>query len=80
MTRRITGTELLAALRADGQVAVLDLRTPADRAAGHIAVSAGISLHELEQRIGELVPFAGTPIVLTGGPDEQGAALLERIG
>lgn len=80
MTQRITGTELLAALQAEGQVAVLDLRTPADRSAGHIAVSAGVSLHELEQRIGELVPFAGTPIVLAGGPAEQGAALLERIG
>lgn len=82
MTRRITGTELLGKLAGDGPVAILDLRTPTDRAAGHIAISAGISLHELEQRIADLVPFAATPIVLAGAPavDEHGAVLLERIG
>ena len=83
MARRITGTELTAALReSTEQLAVLDLRTPADRAAGHIAVSAGLSLHDLEQRIGDLVPFAGTPIVVVGTPavSDRGAAILDRLG
>lgn len=83
MARRVTGTELYAALHGGtGEVAVLDLRTPADRAAGHIAVSAGASLHDLEQRIAQLVPFAGTPIVLVGTAEltELGATVLERAG
>ncbi|MGU3500546.1 rhodanese-like domain-containing protein [Mycobacterium sp. C31M] len=82
MARRITGTELTVALTGEGQLAVLDLRSPADRAAGHIAVSAGISLHDLEQRIADLVPHAATPIVLGGAPevDEQGADRLARLG
>lgn len=83
MVRRITGAELLSALLStDRRLAVLDLRAPAERADGHIAVSAGISYHDLEQRIGDLVPDADTAIVLAGRPDvdERGAALLEALG
>jgi rhodanese-related sulfurtransferase len=83
MVQRINGADLLDALRTTGrQLAVLDLRTPAERAQGHVAVSAGLSLHDLEQHIAELVPNAATPIVLAGSVDvdERGAALLERLG
>ncbi|MDV3124994.1 rhodanese-like domain-containing protein [Mycobacterium sp. 21AC1] len=83
MVRRIAGAELLSALLStDRQLAVLDLRAPAERAGGHIAVGAGIPLHDLEQRVGRLVPNPGTAIVLAGRPDvdERGAALLEALG
>jgi rhodanese-related sulfurtransferase len=83
MPRRITGRELLDLLGEPGhQIALLDLRSPLERSNGHIAVSAGISYHELEQRIGTLVPNRGTAIVLAGHPevDERGADLLERFG
>lgn len=83
MVQRINGGELLDALHTAGrQVAVLDVRTPTERAAGHIAVSTGLSFHELEQHVANLVPHSSTPIVLAGSPeiDERAAAVLERIG
>ncbi|MDG4667648.1 rhodanese-like domain-containing protein [Mycobacterium sp. 236(2023)] len=82
MARPITGEELYSALLGDEQLAILDLRTPAERADGHIAVSAGLSLHDLEQRIADLVPHASTPIVVVGTPEweARGAEVLERLG
>jgi rhodanese-related sulfurtransferase len=83
MAQRITGAELLDALGGtDRQIAILDLRTPAERAEGHIAVSAGASYHDLEQRIGDLVPDVATPIVLVVGPEleDRGVAILEGLG
>jgi rhodanese-related sulfurtransferase len=83
MAQRITGAELLDVLQdSGGQRAIIDLRTPAERAEGHIAVSAGASFHELEQRIVQLVPAAATPITLVGGPElvDPGVAVLESLG
>ncbi|MDT5149933.1 MAG: hypothetical protein QOI01_1666 [Mycobacterium sp.] len=83
MVQRINGADLLDALCAtDRQLALLDLRTPAERAAGHIVVSAGLSYHDVEQHISNLVPHETTPIVLAGSPevDERGALLLEQLG
>jgi len=82
-TRRITGRELLDRLAEPGaELAILDLRSPLERSRGHIAVSAGLPYHDLEERIGRLVPDRATPVVLAGSPevDERGAALLNRLG
>ncbi|MGV9800260.1 rhodanese-like domain-containing protein [Mycobacterium sp. NPDC003449] len=83
MAQRITAAELLDALQnSDRQIALLDLRSPLERSNGHIAVSAGLPLHELEQRVADLVPNLGTSIVLAGHPelDERGAELLAGLG
>ncbi|GFG53213.1 sulfurtransferase [Mycolicibacterium agri] len=83
MPRRIAGRELLDLLgKAGRQTAILDLRSPLERSNGHIAVSAGIPYHDLEQRIATLVPNRGATVVLAGAQqvDERGAALLERLG
>lgn len=83
MAQRITAAELLDALQnSDRQIALLDLRSPLERSNGHIAVSAGLPWHDVEQRIADLVPLTSTPIVLAGRPelDERGAELLERLG
>jgi rhodanese-related sulfurtransferase len=83
MVHRIDGADLLVALHeSDRQIAVLDLRSPVDRAAGHIAVSAGLSHHDVEQRVTNLVPNADTSIVVVDHPErgERGPLLLERLG
>ncbi|AWT55438.1 rhodanese-like domain-containing protein [Mycolicibacterium smegmatis] len=83
MAQRITAAELLDALQnSDRQLALLDLRSPLERSHGHIAVSAGLPWHDVEQHIADLVPFTSTPIVLASRPelDERGAELLERLG
>lgn len=80
ITGRITGTELIEALDGEQQLTILDLRTPAERAEGHIAVSAGLPYHDLEQRIAHLVPDPATRIVLVSDPEERGVALVERLG
>jgi rhodanese-related sulfurtransferase len=83
MVHRISGADLFDALRTtDRQIAVLDLRSPAERAAGHLVISAGLPYHDVEQRVAELVPNVATPIVLVDNAetDERGAALLARLG
>ena len=79
----ITAHHLLDLLtKRDREIAILDLRTPLDRSNGHIAISAGLPFHDLEQHITALVPRPDTLIVLAGRPevDERGAELLKRLG
>src|SRR5690606_29382609 len=65
MTTYISGKDLLELVsdRAPA-VAVLDVRTPLERSKGHIAVSASLPFHEIEQRIVDLVPGTATTVVL----------------
>lgn len=78
----ITAHHLLNLLAEQGEIAILDLRTPADRSSGHIAISTGLPYHDLEQHVAALVPRPETPIVLAGRPevDERGAELLKKLG
>jgi rhodanese-related sulfurtransferase len=64
------------------ELAIVDLRSPVDRTTGHIAVSSGVPLHELEQRVREVVPKLDTPIVLASerALDDRGALILESLG
>ena len=82
MPTTVTGADLRRLIDDDLELAVLDLRSPLERTTGHLARSAGIPLHELEQRIRVLVPRLDTPIVLASGRslDEQGARILEQLG
>ncbi|MGW0020287.1 rhodanese-like domain-containing protein [Rhodococcus sp. NPDC003382] len=83
MTTYISGKDLLELVsdRAPA-VAVLDVRTPLERSKGHIAVSASLPFHEIEQRIVDLVPGTATTVVLAGESDTDGPAadLLESLG
>lgn len=78
----VTGQELRRAIDAGHELAIIDVRAPLARTKGHISVSSGIPLHELEQRIDSLVPHRGTPVVLASEPelDERAAAILQRLG
>lgn len=83
MTAHISATELLDQLRtSDHEIAVLDVRTPLERSKGHIAVSASLPYHDLEQRIADVVPHRHTAVVLAGRPDVDDAAadLLASLG
>ena len=85
-TERITApalAEWLAGERADAGPApvVLDIRSEAEHAGGHIAGSLNIPLPSLEERIGE-VP-AGQPVVVhcAGGYRSAiGASVLQKLG
>jgi hydroxyacylglutathione hydrolase len=85
-TERITApalAEWLAGERADAgpTPVVLDIRSEADHAGGHIAGSLNIPLPSLEERIGE-VP-AGKPVVVhcAGGYRSAiGASVLQKLG
>ena len=85
-TERITApalAEWLAGERADAgpTPVVLDIRSEAEHAGGHIAGSLNISLPSLEERIGE-VP-AGKPVVVhcAGGYRSAiGASVLQKLG
>jgi hydroxyacylglutathione hydrolase len=85
-TERITApalAEWLAGQRADAGPTplVLDIRSEAEHAGGHVAGSLNIPLPRLEERIGE-VP-AGRPVVVHcegGYRSAIGASLLQKLG
>ncbi|MFM7137372.1 MAG: rhodanese-like domain-containing protein, partial [Planctomycetota bacterium] len=85
-TERITApalAEWLAATRAnaDGQPVVLDIRSEAEHAGGHVAGSLNIPLPHLDERIGEL-PL-GRPVVVHcegGYRSAIGVSLLQKLG
>jgi rhodanese-related sulfurtransferase len=83
MSTTLSGAELRRLIDdpAD-ELAIVDLRSPVVRTTGHIAVSSGVPLHELEQRIREVVPRLHTPIVLASerALDDRGARILESLG
>lgn len=83
MTRTLTGPQLRALLTdPNAEIALLDVRAPQVRSAGHIAVSSGVPLHDLEQRVPVAVPLRSTPIVLASEPDldYRAADILARLG
>lgn len=83
MSPTITASELRARLDdPDRELAVLDLRSPLERTRSHIALSSGVPLHDLEQRVRAVVPRLDTPVVLASEPelDTRGATILARLG
>lgn len=66
---------------ADGAT-LLDVRTPAEFAQGHLPGALNIPVQELPQRVGEL-PDAERPVVVycaMGGRSASAAALLKKAG
>ncbi|WP_205473400.1 rhodanese-like domain-containing protein [Nocardioides sp. SYSU D00038] len=83
MTTPIDAAELRRLIdEPDRELAILDLRPPLVRTQGHPALSGGIPLHDLEQRVTTLVPRRGTTVVLASEPDldARGAEVLARLG
>ena len=62
---RVSQADLLARLeRKDPDVAVLDVRTPAEFAAGHVPGARNISHDQLSSRLAELAPLRDKQVVL----------------
>jgi len=60
---------------------VLDVREPAEYSAGHILDAVNVPLAALEERIGELEPYRGRPLIVccrTGPRAARASALLRR--
>ena len=72
----ITGTELEALLDAGNPPVVLDVRSAAEYAAGHIPASLNIPLADLSARLNELDSNAPTACVCAGGSRSAQAALV----
>lgn len=78
----IEALALKALLERDSGVLVLDVRSPAEYAAGHITGARNLPLDRLPEALGELA--RGRPIVTVcgkgGGRSEAAAALLRENG
>ncbi|MSQ60807.1 MAG: rhodanese-like domain-containing protein [Betaproteobacteria bacterium] len=71
----------LDALRSDGHIALIDVRTDAEVERGVIKGTRHIPLHALPQRAGELNPAATTVIYCqSGGRSAQACAFLASQG
>jgi rhodanese-related sulfurtransferase len=83
MSSTISGLELRRLIDdPDRELAILDLRSPLIRTEGHIALSSGVPLHDLEQRVRTVVPRLDTTVVLASGRalDDRGAVILGSLG
>jgi rhodanese-related sulfurtransferase len=83
--RRVAGPALdtLGATRLinDSQAVILDVREPAEFAAGHLPNARNIPLGELDKRVGDLP--AGKPVLIlcaSGARSGRAAALLSKSG
>lgn len=68
----ITPAALHAALRAGGELALLDVREQGVFGRSHILLATNLPLSRLELRLRDLVPRRTTPVVLCDGGDEGG--------
>lgn len=80
----ISQDDLLARLdRKDPDVVVLDVRTPAEFAAGHVPGARNVSHDQLEGRLGELGELRGKDVVLycrSGRRSALAADVLRKAG
>ena len=73
--------DALAALRADGPIALIDVRTDAELASGVLAGAQHLALHELPQHVSEMNPDAVTVVYCqSGGRSAQACAFLANQG
>jgi rhodanese-related sulfurtransferase len=75
---------LRAALRADDEIALIDLREQGEFGACHLFWAVNVPLSRLELEISRLVPRQSTPVVITAAGDTvfavRGAATLAALG
>jgi rhodanese-related sulfurtransferase len=77
----IGGAELEARLAArDPALVVLDVRTPAEFAAGHVPGALNIPHDQVEARLGELAPLRDRDIVVYCGAGKRAALALAVLG
>lgn len=77
----IGAAELLARQAAkDPALVVLDVRTPAEFAAGHVPGAINIPHDQVEARLGELAPLRDKDIVVYCGAGRRAALALEVLG
>lgn len=79
MTRRITADTLKARLREPGELALLDVREQGSYGQAHLLYASNAPLSRLELLIADLVPRAGTPIVLCDGGEGLAERAAERL-
>ncbi len=73
--------ELLAELREERRLQVLDVRRPGEYAAGHVPGAVNVPLDRLEGALGDLDARRPTVVICAGGyRSSAGAALLRRAG
>jgi rhodanese-related sulfurtransferase len=60
----VPAVEVLARLEGDAAPLVLDVRTPAEFAAGHVPGALNISIEELARRVGELADHRDAEVVV----------------
>ena len=80
-TRRITPTDLAAALQADDDLLVLDVRQPGEWEAGHVEDALHIPLPQLERRIHEVPTDREIAVMCKAGyRSSTAASLMARHG
>jgi hydroxyacylglutathione hydrolase len=78
---RLEPRELADRLRRDPSLQLLDVRRPAEHAAGHIPGAVNLPVDELAGRLGELDPGRPVAVACAGGYRSAAAAgILERAG
>jgi rhodanese-related sulfurtransferase len=66
-----------------GKTLILDVREPAEFAAGHVRESKNIPLKELPQKVGELDKFKAKPVIVvcaSGVQSARATGLLQKAG
>ena len=79
MPSTTTCSELAALLNGDSQFALIDVREVGEYNASHIVGASLISRRELEFRIAESVPFAGTRIIVCDDDGRRAALAAETL-
>ena len=83
-TPRVSGTDLLHLMHhADDELVILDVRTPAEFAAGHVPGAKNIPHDQVAARLTELVPLRDKTVVLycrSGRRSASAAAVLRSAG
>lgn len=81
--RKVDSAALRDALDAKQVPVLVDVRTPAEFAAGHVPGAINIPVHELKGRIAEIEPYKGGEVWLiceVGGRSASAAKQLSALG
>ncbi len=76
---RAIGTLEATRLMNQGNTLVMDVRDPAEFAAGRIPKSKNVPLPELEKRMGEVNRFKEKPVIVTAGPGNRESRAMRAL-